>query len=55
MRSLWNLHDAGCTTARLFTSVGPEDEEPTDGPYVMYRKFGFRQIARHLRFRKPMS
>ena len=54
MRSLQNLKDAGCVTARLFTSIGPDGEEPGDGPYVMYRKFGFYPIARHLRFRKSL-
>jgi len=53
MESLNRLRAAGCTTARLFTSMSPEDVEPTEGPYAMYRKFGFYPIARHLRFRKP--
>jgi len=54
MQSLRALHEAGCKTARLFTSMGPEETEPTTGPYAMYRKFGFYPIARHLRFRKRM-
>lgn len=54
MQSLHNLKAGGCVTARLFTSAPPDDVEPTDGPYAMYRKFGFYPIARHLRFRKPM-
>jgi GNAT superfamily N-acetyltransferase len=54
-RSLHALHAAGCVTARLFTSVGPDETEPTAGPYAMYRKFGFYPIARHLRFWKPLQ
>lgn len=54
MQSLHNLHSVGCVTARLFTSAPPDGVETTDGPYAMYRKFGFYPIARHLRFRKPM-
>jgi GNAT superfamily N-acetyltransferase len=54
-RSLQDLYDAGCITARLFTSVGPDETEPTHGPYAMYRKFGFTPFSRHLRFRKPMT
>lgn len=53
-RSLHALHATGCVTARLFTSIGPDESEPTQGPYVMYRKFGFYPIARHLRFWKPL-
>lgn len=56
--AVWSLHalrDAGCVTARLYTSKGPDEIEPTDGPYAMYRKFGFYPIARHLRFRKPLA
>jgi hypothetical protein len=55
MHSLHALHTAGCATARLFTSIGPDESEPTTGPYAMYRKFGFYPIARHLRFRKAMA
>lgn len=55
MRSLAALRSSGCTTVRLFTSIGPHETDPTDGPYAMYRKFGFYPIARHLRFRKSMS
>ncbi len=54
MQSLHGLRAAGCVSARLFTSIGPEEEEPVRGPYVMYRKFGFSPIARHLRYRKAM-
>lgn len=54
VRSLYALEAAGCVTARLFTSMGPDEVEPIQGPYVMYRKFGFLPIARHLRFRKTM-
>ena len=53
IESLHRLREAGCTTTRLFTSTGPDEVEPTEGPYAMYRKFGFYPIARHLRFRKP--
>jgi GNAT superfamily N-acetyltransferase len=53
--SLRGLRDAGCTTARLFTSKTPDEIEPARGPYAMYRKFGFKPISRHLRFRKPMA
>jgi len=55
MQSLRGLRSAGCSGARLFTSIGPDEVEPTEGPYAMYRKFGFVPIARHLRFRKAMS
>ena len=54
-QSLHGLRAAGCVTARLFTSTGPDEEEPVSGPYAMYRKFGFFPIARHLRFRKVMG
>jgi ribosomal protein S18 acetylase RimI-like enzyme len=54
MRSLQRLKAAGCKTVRLFTSMGSDEVEPEQGPYAMYRKFGFYPIARHLRFRKPM-
>lgn len=52
--SLSKLSEAGCLTVRLFTSIGPNEEEPSAGPYAMYKKFGFKPIARHLRYRKPM-
>ena len=55
LMSLRGLRDAGCITARLFTSKGPDEIEPARGPYSMYRKFGFKPISRHLRFRKPMA
>ncbi len=55
MHSLHSLKAAGCVTARLFTSIGPDEDEPLTGPYAMYRKFGFYPIARHLRYRKPMD
>lgn len=55
LRSLQQLKAAGCDTVRLFTSIGPNETDPADGPYAMYRKFGFYPIARHLRFRKPMA
>lgn len=53
--SLQALYRAGCVTARLFTSIGADEVEPTHGPYAMYRKFGFYPIARHLRFFKPLT
>lgn len=55
MHSLHGLQAAGCVTARLFTAIGPDQIEPTTGPYAMYRKFGFAPIARHLRYRKAMQ
>ncbi len=55
MRCLHQLKAAGCETVRVFTSIGPNETDPTDGPYAMYKKFGFYPIARHLRFRKPMQ
>lgn len=55
MHSLRGLHQCRCRTARLFTSIAPDENEPVDGPYAMYRKFGFKPIARHLRFRKPLN
>lgn len=48
------LRDAGCQTVRLFTSVGPDESLPPDGPYAMYLKFGFKMLSRHLRYRKRL-
>ncbi len=49
------MRDAGLTTVRVFTSAGTDPDEPPSGPLAMYLHFGFRVIARHFRYRKPLE
>ena len=48
------MRDQGLTTVRVFTSAGIDPDEPPSGPLAMYLRFGFRVIARHFRYRKPL-
>ncbi|MES2459473.1 MAG: GNAT family N-acetyltransferase [Armatimonadota bacterium] len=49
------MRDEGLTGARLYTGIGTDRDAPPDGPFRMYQGFGFRLIAFHNRYRKPMQ
>lgn len=49
------MRDQGLTTVRVFTSAGIDPDEPPSGPLAMYLRFGFHMIARHYRYRKPLT
>jgi len=49
------MHDRGLTTVRVFTSAGVDPDEPPSSPLAMYLRFGFHVIARHYRYRKPLT
>lgn len=49
------MRGQGLTTVRVFTSAGTDPDEPPSGPLAMYLRFGFRVIARHYRYRKPLT
>lgn len=49
------MRDQELTTVRVFTSAGVDPDEPPSGPLAMYLRFGFHVIARHYRYRKPLT
>ena len=51
---LHSMREQGLRGARLYTGIGTERDAPPEGPYKMYQGFGFRLLAFHNRYRKPM-
>jgi len=41
--------------ARLYTGIGTDRDAPPSGPFQMYQGFGFRLVAFHNRYRKPIT
>jgi GNAT superfamily N-acetyltransferase len=48
------MREQGLKTARLYTGIGTDRDAVPSGPFRMYQGFGFRLIAYHNRYRKPM-
>ena len=51
---LHSMREQGLRGARLYTGIGTERDARPEGPYKMYQGFGFRLLAFHNRYRKPM-
>lgn len=48
------MREEGLTEARLYTGIGADRDTPPSGPFQMYQGFGFRLLAFHNRYRKPL-
>ncbi len=49
------MREQGLQGARLYTGIGADRDATPSGPFRMYQGFGFRFIAFHNRYRKPLS